>query len=315
MRTALALAASADSAWLSLLQCGDAAAAAGLRCLTVGVDSASVDVSVLGELCPALQSLRLLPAVSHVSSLRDLGRGFGCLLRLSAVRCGLTDLEGVDALPSLTELDVSGNPIADLSPLQSALRLTRLSCRQSAVLRCQQLDWLQELPALRQLDVGLQPTGRVRLAVIAALPQLQTLDGQQVELGERAAARGQEAALSLSPAEAEDAVCLSFSHLWPEEAAPDVLRLEQDGADDDGSALSSPAEEEKQGQRRPEPASPQPQPPLSNQPPTVAASIAELERPSAAAVRATSAALRPATAAAAPRPSRVRLLLPPLPLP
>ena len=74
------------------------------------------DAGALGELLPSLRSLVL--DGSHLSSLRDLGTRLQDLTRLSIKKCGLTDLDGLNAFPSLQELDISDNTeLIDISDL------------------------------------------------------------------------------------------------------------------------------------------------------------------------------------------------------
>ena len=76
---------------------------------------ASSKVELLGASLPNLQELCL--DGSQLASLRDLGTALANLTSLSLADCGLDELDGVAAMPSLRSLRLPGNRIDDLTPL------------------------------------------------------------------------------------------------------------------------------------------------------------------------------------------------------
>lgn len=72
-------------------------------------------MELLGASLPNLQELCL--DGSQLASLRDLGTELGNLTSLSLADCGLDELDGVAAMPSLRSLRLPGNRIDDLTPL------------------------------------------------------------------------------------------------------------------------------------------------------------------------------------------------------
>ena len=90
------------------------------------------DAGALGELLPSLRSLVL--DGSHLSSLRDLGTRLQDLTKLSIKKCGLTDLDGLNAFPSFEELDISDNDeLTDISDLFHHDTLSVLRARRTAL--------------------------------------------------------------------------------------------------------------------------------------------------------------------------------------
>ena len=76
----------------------------------------------------------MLDGCSHLSSLRDLGTRLQDLTRLSIKKCGLTDLDGLNAFPSLQELDISDNSeLIDISDLFHHDTLSVLRARRTSL--------------------------------------------------------------------------------------------------------------------------------------------------------------------------------------
>ena len=166
-----------------LLACSDAALPS-LSELQVELDSEETSLSEVGLLCPQLRSLRLQPPRSHLSTLRDLGghRSFTCLTSLSVVRCGLTDVTGVEGLVRLQLLDVSHNAVDDLSPLHQHPALTSLVATHTALTDEHQVEWL---PAAQLLCLDLRHTRAARSSrypqlLQRLLPHLKHLDGRDL---------------------------------------------------------------------------------------------------------------------------------------
>ena len=114
------------------------------------------DAGALGELLPSLRSLVL--DGSHLSSLRDLGTRLQDLTRLSIKKCGLTDLDGLNAFPSLQELDISDNTeLIDISDLFHHDTLSVLRARRTALHELTCLEVLGTCAELREVELSDTP--------------------------------------------------------------------------------------------------------------------------------------------------------------
>ncbi|RYE96777.1 MAG: hypothetical protein EOO41_04215, partial [Methanobacteriota archaeon] len=83
--------------------------------ITLALDTREESAALLGEVMPQLTQLCINDSL--LSSFRDLGTSLRRLTTLHAARCGLTDLDGISALPALTHLYAPDNNISDLTPL------------------------------------------------------------------------------------------------------------------------------------------------------------------------------------------------------
>ncbi|DBB04135.1 TPA: Leucine-rich repeat-containing protein 56 [Trebouxia sp. C0004] len=79
------------------------------------VDCTETSLSSLGEKMPLLRELKLNN--SALNSVRDLGSRLRHLQVLWVPHCGLTGLDGLNALPSLKELYAAFNQIENLEPV------------------------------------------------------------------------------------------------------------------------------------------------------------------------------------------------------
>ena len=114
------------------------------------------DAGALGELLPSLRSLTL--DGSHLNSLRDLGTRLQELTRLSIKKCGLTDLDGLNAFPSLQELDISDNSeLTDISDLFHHDTLSILRARRTSLNELTCLEVLGTCAELREVDLADTP--------------------------------------------------------------------------------------------------------------------------------------------------------------
>ena len=114
------------------------------------------DAGALGELLPSLRSLVL--DGSHLSSLRDLGTRLQDLTRLSIKKCGLTDLDGLNAFPSLQELDISDNTeLIDISDLFHHDTLSVLRARRTSLNELTCLEVLGTCAELREVELSDTP--------------------------------------------------------------------------------------------------------------------------------------------------------------
>uniref|UniRef100_H3H2M3 U2A'/phosphoprotein 32 family A C-terminal domain-containing protein n=1 Tax=Phytophthora ramorum TaxID=164328 RepID=H3H2M3_PHYRM len=137
---------------------------------------------------PSLQSLNL-----SNNALRDV-----CHLQL--LPCSLTQLDlGANRLatlplelgiwlPELRLLRVRSNALESLRPLTGCLQLQTLDAGDNRVALVSELRFLESLGQLRQLLLDGNPVAEAatyRREVLAMLPQLQSLDGQEVTAAER----------------------------------------------------------------------------------------------------------------------------------
>ncbi|XP_017363362.1 leucine-rich repeat-containing protein 56 isoform X2 [Cebus imitator] len=160
-----------------------------VRALEVCVDTREGSLGNFGVHLPNLDQLKLNG--SYLGSLRDLGTSLGHLRVLWLARCGLTDLDGIAALPVLKELYASYNNISDLSPLCLLEQLELLDLEGNSVEDLGQVRFLQLCPRLATLTlegnlVCLQPAPgpankvpsgyNYRAEVRKLIPQLRVLD-------------------------------------------------------------------------------------------------------------------------------------------
>jgi len=144
------------------------------------------DALAVGDLLPALLNLAL--DGSHLVSLRDLGTHLSKLTRLSLKNCGLTDLDGMNAFPSLQILDLSDNrELKDISDLfhHDAMEVLNANNTGLGDLTC--LEVLSTCPTLREADLSNTPLARAfdaktfELLVRHHAPSLERLNGSFVK--------------------------------------------------------------------------------------------------------------------------------------
>jgi len=135
-------------------------------------------VESIGHFLPNLQHLRLNQ--SHVSTLRDLGTSLKNLRVLWLSRSGLQDLSGITAMPFLEELYVSFNDISQLSTLCMHEGLQVLDIEGNQIDDFGEVQFLREIPTLRELNMTLNPVWKQkdvsRALVLKELPQVEVLD-------------------------------------------------------------------------------------------------------------------------------------------
>ncbi|KAI9173050.1 hypothetical protein H9P43_007181 [Blastocladiella emersonii ATCC 22665] len=154
--------------------------------LRLEVDTTTGTCARVGELLPNLKMLRL---TGHVPQIRDLGTRFTGLTTLTLASAGVEDLDGIHALPALRELDLSGNKLADLSPLAFLDDLRILRLHNNHVADWDQLHELAALPSLRSLTFAGNPVlataasrQDARDQIVHILPSLRQLDDAPVSL-------------------------------------------------------------------------------------------------------------------------------------
>mmetsp|Transcript_25243 Transcript_25243/g.76595 ORF Transcript_25243/g.76595 Transcript_25243/m.76595 type:complete len:531 (+) Transcript_25243:57-1649(+) len=151
--------------------------------LQMTVDAAQVPLGTLGERMPNLQQLKL--SGSSLPSIRELGTSLRNLQILWLCRCGLSELDGLAALPVLQEIYLAFNNISQLSPLTTLEELQVLDLEANAVNEMESVEWLQMLPSLQELTLRGNPIcdqgSALRSRVLKLLPNLATLDDEDVK--------------------------------------------------------------------------------------------------------------------------------------
>lgn len=141
---------------------------------------------------PALEELQL--QTNKLTSLKGLGR-LEALRKLVVSENQLTSLEGLDA-PVLTTLDVKTNQLASLVHLSGAPACADLDLSENQLnAEDPNLPELRRLgtdtPALKSLNIA-GNSGDLRIEVVIAAAQLQTIDGEPVTEEDREAAVAKE---------------------------------------------------------------------------------------------------------------------------
>ena len=197
--------------------------------LEMQVDSEEYNLSIAGERLPNI--LRLKLNESKIPSIRDLGTGWKNLRILWLSRCGLEDLQGMSALPSLTELYVSFNDVCDITPVADLENLEVLDLESNRVEDLNGVEYLGFCRSLVQLTLEGNPVCAqegYRRRVVNQIPQLVSLDDFPVTERDREA-----------PKEADEAVGAAKT----ENSIPASAMAERDGSPSEGDAVSTSEEE------------------------------------------------------------------------
>ena len=172
--------------------------------LQMTVDSAHVPLACIGERLPMLSQLKL--SGSCLPSVRELGTSLSRLRVLWLCRCGLSDVDGLSALPELQELYLAFNDIAHLSPLTAADQLQVLDLEANSVAEMQQVEFLGLLPSLQELTLRGNPLCEAcpayRARTAEMLPELALLDDDPLTAADRRAAPGRGPASAAADADA-----------------------------------------------------------------------------------------------------------------
>ena len=135
----------------------------------------------LGEQLPRLERLRFRQ--SKLCSFRDLGCDLLNLRVLHAARCGVSDFDGVAALPALEELYLSFNDVEDCTALAFQENLMVLDLESNRIADVAQLDALStcdKLSCLTLLGCPIASTKDYRDSIAMALPSLEVLDDNKL---------------------------------------------------------------------------------------------------------------------------------------
>lgn len=162
--------------------------------LTVLVDTTDCSLGRFGALLPRLEQLDLSNSI--LTSIRDLGTGFRCLVELHVDNCRLSDLDGISTLSTLQQLHAPHNGVSEITPLAQLDQLHVLDLSFNKIMEASQFDFLAVCVQLRmvrfegnpfheqcrdgdQLRVG---SGAYCTTIKAAIPHLETLDGYPISV-------------------------------------------------------------------------------------------------------------------------------------
>jgi len=135
----------------------------------------------LGEQLPRLERLRFRQ--SKLCSFRDLGCDLLNLRVLHAARCGVSDFDGVAALPALEELYLSFNDVEDCTALafqENLMVLDLESNRIADVAQIGELSTCDKLSCLTLLGCPIASSKDYRDSIAMALPSLEVLDDNKL---------------------------------------------------------------------------------------------------------------------------------------
>ena len=159
---------------------------ANLSHLDISVDGKEHSIPRIGKLLPNLKSLKLNN--SYMSGFRDLGTSLTYLRVLWAPRAGISDLDGISALPSLRELYISFNNVSDLTPLAMHERIQVLDLEGNCVEELDQLAQLGTCMELTSLSLSENPIAKIkeyRRVVLKMVSHIEVLDDQPYSNNER----------------------------------------------------------------------------------------------------------------------------------
>eukprot|EP00041_Stephanoeca_diplocostata_P015107 m.286345 g.286345 ORF g.286345 m.286345 type:complete len:607 (+) comp19926_c0_seq2:330-2150(+) len=108
--------------------------------LTVIVDTTECSLGQFSTLLPSLQKLDISNSV--LTSIRDLGTGFNCLVNLQLTNCQLRDLDGISTIRTLEELHAPHNAVSDIAPIAQLDQLRCLDLSFNQISDAEQLDFL-----------------------------------------------------------------------------------------------------------------------------------------------------------------------------
>lgn len=170
--------------------------------IALKVDTRTTSLGRFGSLVPNLQ--RLVLSYSVLPTMRDLGTNLTNLTVLEVGSSGLTDLDGIGALQSLTELRAPNNEVTLCSPLVMCSSIKVLDLSSNRIADPEQLEYLGLCPDLVTLVLENNPVcteqpdeETYKNLIRAATPNLRELDG--VSLVGGAASTDNEAAKPRRP--------------------------------------------------------------------------------------------------------------------
>jgi Leucine-rich repeat (LRR) protein len=154
-----------------------------VRSLEATADTRESSLSILGDLVPNLEKLRLNNSI--LRSIRDIGCRLSSLRLLSIARSGVTSLNGISTLsPALEELDLAFNLITDVSDLLGMDNLRILDLESNRLANLSNLRLLSCCTALRSLTLAGNPLAADKdlyvKSVTEFVPQLVYLDENRI---------------------------------------------------------------------------------------------------------------------------------------
>ena len=213
----------------------------------VAVDTSESGAGIIGDVMTRLLELRLSDSI--LSTFRDLGTGLRNLRVLFVSRCGITNVDGITGLPSLTELYLAFNSVEDVSPLamHDTLEVVDLEgnrvCDESALISLGMIPRLRAL-TLEGNPISLEP-GYEEL-VAANCQQLETLDDAPLQV--TMCSDDEDSAIG-RPGHSKSGECLSGVRAGTPSSnsgsgsLATTLSLNQNGGLDSDSKVNSPAED------------------------------------------------------------------------
>lgn len=146
------------------------------------VDTNFHNLQVTGEILTSLECLKMNDSI--VDSFRDLGTSFRNLRILYLARCGLKEVQGIQAFEQLEELYMGFNYVNELFDIGFIEHLTVLDFENNAISDLDQLRYLERCKKLTDLTLKDNPVCKKNgyyKAIKDGCPQLEELDEQNVE--------------------------------------------------------------------------------------------------------------------------------------
>jgi hypothetical protein len=154
-----------------------------LTCLEAKVDTREMTLSVLGDMFPKMQKLRLNNSI--IQSIRDVGCTLVSLRFLSLARCDLSSLDGISTIsPVLEELHLAFNRLTDVCDLMGMEKLRIVDLKDNHLADIGNIEILSLCPRLKSLTLSGNPATifpDYRDTVRRLLPQLVYLDESRID--------------------------------------------------------------------------------------------------------------------------------------
>lgn len=161
-----------------------------MRFLELVVDTTANSLGNLGEKVPNLQQIKLNG--SNIPTIRDLGTSLRGIQVLWISRCGITELDGIGALPNMRELYASYNDIDDVCPLSNLEKIQIIDLEGNKIEDITQMHFLADCLALRSLTLegnAIAQMPNYRFDIASTLNQLEFLDDVPISNDERLSVR------------------------------------------------------------------------------------------------------------------------------
>lgn len=155
-----------------------------IHSLQANVDTTDYSLSIIGDILPNLQKLRLNNSI--IPNVRDIGCNFVNLRFLSLAQCGITSLNGISTLSRvLEELYLAYNQITDVSDLMGMDKLKVLDLEDNKITDISNLEFLTCCSGLRALTLAGNPATQdpevYRSEVLKLIPQVIYLDEKRLK--------------------------------------------------------------------------------------------------------------------------------------